>query len=74
MKTEIKLESKANDKVENELLSYPSLSVILKYFEETAVDGPGEHVPFTREGWRELIRKAERLESAVAKADDARTT
>ena len=49
--------------------SHPPISTILKYLEETAVDGPGEHVPFTREAWRELIRRAENLESA-AEAND----
>ena len=49
--------------------SHPSLSAILKYIEETAVDGTGKHVPFTREGWRELIRRAENLEIA-AEAND----
>ena len=44
---------------------HPPLSTILKYLEETAVDGPGEHVPFTRGQWRELIRRAENLECAV---------
>ena len=65
---------KANDQVGRELLSYPLLSETMKYFEETAVDGPGYHVPFSREAWRALICKAEKLEIAIKEANDARTT